>query len=334
MQAPALGRRSLSRLARGVSSTIARRKDAVRRFARAPALGGALALLLLLAAGERAGALPTSALIGTQSPVPATQFGADMRGGGVLEGHTQRRMLHFTFDDGPDAEHTPALLDLLDRAGMKATFFFSTSRFDPQQLRNAHAPGMAIEVARRGHQLGVHGFEHVRMGRLRPPELDEQMAQTEAMFASVFGTRSFLFRPPFGSRNGALDRMLDDAGYVTAMWNIGMADWVQRAPEQIRTTFWRVLARNEAENGARGGIVLMHDTHAWSVEAFGLIAESIHARNCELLAAGEELFDVVDSMTPWVHPPSESAYSARQAALQEQVRARCQAPGTPPGPAR
>lgn len=326
MQQPAPGRSSSPSRPVRWSSSIAQRAELIRHLARSPALAVTLALLLLLVVGERAGALPTSALIGTQSPVPPTQFGADMHGAGVLEGHTKRRMLHFTFDDGPDAEHTPKLLDLLDRAGTKATFFFSTSRFDPVQRRNAHAPDMAIEVARRGHQLGVHGFEHVRMGRLRPPELKQQMAQTEAMFARVFGTRSFLFRPPFGSRNAALDRMLDDDGYVTAMWNIGMADWVQRAPEQIRTTFWRVLARNEAEHGDRGGIVLMHDTHAWSVEAFGLIADSIHARNCELLEGGEELYDLVDSMAPWVHPPSDAAHAARQAVLEAQARTRCRTP--------
>jgi peptidoglycan-N-acetylglucosamine deacetylase len=287
-------------------------------------LSCALVVTALLVAGPTAVAVPTSALLGAQQPVPQTQFGTELRGHGVLEGHTTRRILHFTFDDGPDAVETPKLLDVLDRYGVKATFFFSTSRFDPKQKRNAHAPAMALEVARRGHQLGVHGFDHQRMARMRAPELRYQLEQTEAMFARVFGTRTFLFRPPFGSRNQTLDQMLADAGYVTAMWNIGMADWVKREPSAIRTTFWRAIERNE-QAGDRGGIVLMHDTHGWSVEAFALIAESIRARNCELLAAGEELYDVVDSLAPWVQPPSPAASAERQSALREQVAQRCRA---------
>ena len=60
-----------------------------------------------------------------------------------------------------------------------------------------------------------------------------------------------------------------------------------------------------------------------------LIAESIHARNCELLAAGEELYDVTDSLAPWVHPPTDAAYATRQAALRERAQARCK-PQKPP----
>ncbi len=244
----------------------------------------------------------------------------------MVGGATPHRILHFTFDDGPDEKLTPRLLDLLDQAGWKATFFFSTSRFDPKQRRNAFAPAMALEVARRGHQLGSHGFQHQRMSRLKPPQLREQLDQSDAMFRRVFGTRTFLFRPPFGSRNAALDQMLADEGYVTAMWNLGMADWVAREPALLRMTFWRVLERNEAERGERGGIVLMHDTHAWSIDAFGLIAESIQARNCELLQnRGEELYDVVDSMAPWVKPLSPDTHAKRQQDLRQRTAARCAA---------
>jgi hypothetical protein len=111
------------------------------------------------------------------------------------------------------------------------------------------------------------------------------------------------------------------------MWNIGMADWVSRTPEQVRKSFWHAIARNEREAGDRGGIVLLHDTHDWSVSAFSLIADSIAERNCELLAAGEELYDVRDSLAPWAKPPSEAALARRQAQLQARERARCARPG-------
>jgi peptidoglycan/xylan/chitin deacetylase (PgdA/CDA1 family) len=271
-------------------------------------------------------ALPPAAIAGVQGQPKPSQFGNELAGGGVLSGATQRRILHFTFDDGPDARTTPRLLDILDRSGVKATFFFSTSRFSGREHRNAAAPDLAHEVARRGHQLGSHGYEHQHMSRLRPPELQEQVGSSEAMFQKVFGTRTFLLRPPFGSRNAALDQMLADGKYVTVMWNIGMADWNERPPEAIRLTFWRVIARNEAERGERGGVVLLHDTHDWSIDAFVLIAQSIAEKNCELLAKGEELYDVVDSLAPFVTPLSDAAYAARQAELHDRTAERCKTP--------
>jgi peptidoglycan/xylan/chitin deacetylase (PgdA/CDA1 family) len=273
--------------------------------------------------GDAARAVPAAALLAAHDPIPEAQFGSELRGAGVLTGATKRRMLHFTFDDGPDELWTPPLLDALDRAGFKATFFFSTGRFNPVQRRHAYAPALAREIARRGHQVGTHGFDHVRMSRLRPPQLREQIAHSEAFFERVFGTRTFLYRPPFGSRNAAFDRMLAEGEYATVMWNIGMADWVARTPEQVRKSFWRAIERNECEAGDRGGIVLMHDTHDWSVAAFSLIAASIRERNCELLAAGEELYDVRDSLAAWAKPLPPAALDRRQAQLRARERVRC-----------
>lgn len=298
------------------------RSSAIRVTKLAACALGALALMI---AGDVAKAVPTASLLDTHTPIPESQFGSALRDAGVLTGATQRRMLHFTFDDGPDEDYTPQVLDALDRAGFKATFFFSTGRFDPTHKRHAYAPALALEVARRGHQIGSHGFDHVRMSRMRPPEIDYQLARSEALFGRVFAARTFLYRPPFGSRNAALDRRLAERGYATAMWNIGLADWVERKPELVRMTFWRAIERNQRDRGERGGIVLMHDTHPWSAAALELIADSIAARNCALLAAREELYDVVDSLSPWVRPPSDRAHARRQAELRARAEARCSA---------
>ena len=251
------------------------------------------------------------------------QLGADLPGPALLTGSTQRRMLHFTFDDGPDAQNTPRLLDALDRAGIKATFFFSTSRFASRERRNARALDLAREVARRGHEVGAHGYDHVRMSRLPPNEVRSELDNSEAMFRRAFGTRTYLFRPPYGSRNHALDRMLADGRYLTVMWNVGLADWVAHDPEQLRKIFWRVLLRNQRKDGARGGVVLLHDSHDWSVSAFERIADSIATRNCELLERGEELYLVTPSLEPWVSPPSDETYAAWQSELRAQTEARC-----------
>jgi peptidoglycan/xylan/chitin deacetylase (PgdA/CDA1 family) len=253
----------------------------------------------------------------------AEQLGSRLRGRGVISGATKHRLLHFTFDDGPDAEQTPRLLDALDAHEMKATFFFSTSRFVSREARNAKAIELAKEVARRGHPLGSHSSEHERMAKLAPPALRDQLRRSDEAFEAIFGAQTRLFRPPYGSRNAALDAMLAERGDATVMWNIGMADWVERKPELIALTFFRVLERNERDRGERGGVILMHDTHAWSVDAFKLIAAELERRNCAALAKGEELYDSTDDLVPFVVEPTAEDLAARQQALRKRLSKRC-----------
>lgn len=255
----------------------------------------------------------------------AEQLGERTRGRGVITGATTHRLLHFTFDDGPDADQTPRLLELLDDFEMKATFFFSTSRFVSREARNAQASDLAKEVARRGHNLGSHSSEHERMAKLAPPALRDQIQRSDAAFEAIFGVQTRLFRPPYGSRNAALDAMLAERGDATVMWNIGMADWVERKPELVALTFFRVLERNERERGERGGVILMHDTHAWSVDAFALIATELRRRNCEALAKNDELYDVTEDLTPFAVEPTAVELAARQDALRAQLAPKCSA---------
>jgi peptidoglycan/xylan/chitin deacetylase (PgdA/CDA1 family) len=251
------------------------------------------------------------------------QLGASTEGRGVITGATKHRLLHFTFDDGPEPEQTPRLLDMLDRYEMKATFFFSTSRFVSREARNASAVDLAKEVARRGHNLGSHSSEHQRMAKLAPPALRDQLRRSDEAFEAIFGAQTRLFRPPFGSRNAALDAMLAERRDATVMWNIGMADWVERAPSLIQLTFFRVLERNERDRGERGGVILMHDTHVWSVDAFALIAAELERRNCALLAAGEELYDSTEDLSFFAAEPRPEVLSARQAGLRQRLSKRC-----------
>lgn len=264
-------------------------------------------------------------------------LGESLASGRVITGATPHRIIHFTFDDGPDPRTTPALLDAMDRLGVRATFFFSASRFRGKERRNARAADIARDALARGHSIGTHSVDHVRMRKLGPAELRAQLQEGDALFREVFGERTFLFRPPFGSRNRALDRMLDEQHYTTVMWNIGLADWVRRPAEAVARTFERVTQRLAEEDGQRGGVVLLHDTHSWSVDGFVQIVETLQRRNCALLAGDEELFEIVDDLSLFVVPSgdagpgtdspemhlSQQALALRQSALRKRESLRC-----------
>ncbi len=123
------------------------------------------------------------------------------------------------------------------------------------------------------------------------------------------------------------------------LWSHGTGDFQVETPEDVESIFRRVLERREREEGVRGGIVLMHDTHPWSVAAFPRIMELIESRNCELLAQGEELYDVVSDPALFYSPREDAepgtlaptlelppaVHERRQARRRAEARARCEA---------
>ena len=237
--------------------------------------------------------------------------------GQILSGETAERLIHFTFDDGPDPRTTPKMLDALDAAGAKATLFFSASRFRGNGSAAQRARQLALEVRSRGHNIGSHSVDHKRMRPMRAEELDAQLNESDRLFQEIFGQRTYLFRPPWGSHAPLLDQKLSARSDTLVMWNLGMADWVERPPQELADSFMRRLERADREHGQRGGIVLMHDIHAWSVAAFPLIVGALHTRSCQLLEQHEAPYQITDDLAPWMPgyraPQGDSAARARAA---------------------
>lgn len=292
---------------------------------------------------------PEDALAATPAPPPVLEedlavpgepldaLGSDLRDGMVITGGTPHRMILFSFDDGPDHRYTPGLLDTLDALGVRALFFLTARRFEGNTPRERHLAEIAREIVRRGHVVGSHTMDHVQLPLLSREELEAQVVGTEEVFERVLGARPWLIRPPGGSRSPRIDAFLAQRGYTQVLWNLGTGDFQVRTSDDVVRTFTRVLDRRERENGERGGIVLLHDIHEWSVEALPRIVRELEQRNCALLADGEELYDVVDDPRPFFAArgeaspsedappamPSSSWLEARQARARAAAEARC-----------
>lgn len=279
---------------------------------------------------------------GTVPPVaaiPRDGFGTNVARGLTITGATPHRLILFTFDDGPDRSTTPGLLDRLDAAGVHGVFFLSGRRIAGENQQQRDQQEIARDTVRRGHIVASHTVDHLPLPTLETSEVLAQMNGNEQIFERVFGARPWLFRPPFGVHTQRTDALFQNHGYTIMFWNLGTGDFQVRTAEEVHLTWSRVFERREREEGERGGIILLHDTHAWSVEAFTLIFDDLMARNCRLLEAGEELYDVVDDPAlffvprgdaiagvkgpPTVLPPEVLA--ARQARLRDATRARCSA---------
>jgi peptidoglycan/xylan/chitin deacetylase (PgdA/CDA1 family) len=274
---------------------------------------------------------------GTESPRGPKGLGKQFRNGMVITGRTPHRLILFTFDDGPDLQHTPKLLDELDRLGIGAVFFLTGERIRPDAPWGPEHAELAREIVRRGHLVANHTVRHVQLPLLDNEEVLAEIKRTEAIFRKVFGGRPWLFRPPGGARSDRVDRLLAERGYTTMMWNLGAGDFQVRSADQVVATWQRVFDRREQENGDRGGIILLHDTHEWSVKAVPRIVAEIRRRNCRLLREGRELYDIVDDPSLFFTPragapapaeappamPDPDVLQRRQAHLRQQTARRC-----------
>lgn len=270
-------------------------------------------------------------------PEPTSTFADTLAEGMVITGATDQRLILFTFDDGPDPRNTPQLLDTLDELGIRAVFFLSTYRLEGEGPWPEQNRALAREIARRGHIVANHTHQHEQLPLLETEEVMRQVEHADEILERVLGSRAWLVRPPGGSRSPRVDRLLASRGYTQLLWNVGTGDFQVRDADSVVHTFTRVLGRREREFGERGGVVLLHDTHAWSVEAVPRIVGWLREQNCDLLASGDELYDIVGDPRPFFTPrtddPSAAAPPAHlddatlerhQARLREETRRRCE----------
>lgn len=236
--------------------------------------------------------------------------GGAYKDGMIVTGSTPHRLILFTFDDGPDPKTTPLLLDRLDEAGIKAVFFLVARRMVGATPIERRQIAVAREIVRRGHLVAGHTLDHLQLPLLDDDAVNHQLVASEDIFARVFGSRPFLLRPPFGAHSQRIDQLLAARGYTTVLWNLGTGDFQVRTAEDVYRTWLKVFERREREFGDRGGIILLHDTHAWSVDAFQMIVSHLLSRNCELLERGEELFDFVDDLAFFYVPRGDAPAEA------------------------
>jgi peptidoglycan/xylan/chitin deacetylase (PgdA/CDA1 family) len=178
-----------------------------------------------------------------------------------------------TFDDGPDPEVTPRVLDRLDEAGMAATFFLIGERA-------ARHSALAREIVRRGHAVENHSHRHSKafafygLARMR-----RDLEAAQAAIADAVGVAPVFFRAPFGIRSPLLDPALARCGLHYVSWTRRGFDTVARNPARVLERLTR--------GAAAGDIFLLHDgiaTHARASAAHAL--EVLPALGARLAALG------------------------------------------------
>jgi peptidoglycan/xylan/chitin deacetylase (PgdA/CDA1 family) len=152
--------------------------------------------------------------------------------------------LALTFDDGPNDPDTLRLLEILDRYGVKGTFFMVGRQVTAR-------PKIAEAVARAGHVIGNHTFTHPNLVFCSPAQVRQELEACERALTDAVGEHSPLFRPPHGGRRPGVLQAVRRAGLVPVLWSVTGYDWNGDPAGEIEAKVVRQMRGDE--------IILLHD---------------------------------------------------------------------------
>jgi peptidoglycan-N-acetylglucosamine deacetylase len=164
--------------------------------------------------------------------------------GSIWRGPRERRAVSLTFDDGPDPEWTPRVLDVLAREGVRAAFFLIGQRA-------RQAPEQARRIADSGHDLGNHTWSHPSLWRCGPAHTEREIGDGHAAIADAAGAPPRFFRPPWGKTNLAMFGVARELGTPCVFWTV--------QPESRRPVVPAEQARRGLTRARAGAIYDLHD---------------------------------------------------------------------------
>ncbi|MCC6997553.1 MAG: polysaccharide deacetylase family protein [Deltaproteobacteria bacterium] len=193
----------------------------------------------------------------------------------------------FTFDDGPDHALTGQVLDTLAAHRVRAVFFVNgknlggkseTAQARRALLRRAHAEG---------HLIGNHTQSHLHLCQISEARGAEEIEASERAIEKVIGSRSVLFRTPYGDKCSRVTKVLAAAGVEHTHWDIDPQEWKTRDAALAFSAVTGQIARAEGRV-----IVLMHDIQPATIAALPKILtwidEEIAARAPQVAAAADK----------------------------------------------
>lgn len=166
-----------------------------------------------------------------------------------VETEEEVKQIAITFDDGPNPQYTPKLLEGLKERGVLATFFLLGEEVEQY-------PQIVAAIHKDGHMIGVHSYQHINFKEAGVDAALEQIEKTQQAIYAVTGEYAGYVRPPYGCWQKELDTR---AQLIEVLWNVDPRDWA--------TTDADLVTRRILKDVKPGNIILLHDASESSVQA-------------------------------------------------------------------
>jgi peptidoglycan-N-acetylglucosamine deacetylase len=198
-----------------------------------------------------------------------------------------------TFDDGPDPEWTPKILDVLKAAKIKAAFFLVG-------VNAERYPNLVRRIVDEGHEIGNHTYYHPNLALCWPEHIRLELNATQLLIQTLTGRATTLFRPPYAAdtqpaRLAELTplKIAQDQNYLVVLENIDPQDWARPGAD--------VILQRVKQQRHDGNIILLHDAggdRSQTLEALPRIIEYLQARNDTIVPLSRLLNTTRDALMP------------------------------------
>ena len=229
-----------------------------------------------------------------------------IRAGGSVKGK-----LALTFDDGPDPEWTPTILNILKDKHVPAAFFMIGSNME------AH-PGLVQRVMADGHEVGNHTYTHPNLAETAAAATRLELNATQRLFQALTGRSLRLFRSPYLSDSHPSDadeiepiKQAQALGYIEVTSNLDTLDWESLTVQQMMGNVYRAL--DNPNRDLRGNVILMHDSGGDRSKTLVLLPQlidSLRAKGYQFVPLSELVGKTRDDVMPRL-PLTISLYADR-----------------------
>ena len=192
----------------------------------------------------------------------------------LLRGDPSLPLIALTFDAGADVGSTVQLLDVLREKGVRSTFFIAGAYAD-------RYPGVIARMAEDGHELANHSYSHPDFRNLSEAQMRTEIRRGTASIETAAGTRVVpLWRPPFGSRNSQILRVVAEEGFRSVYWTFDSGDWIEGATVTG-------ITNTDLNRAVPGAVVVHHVAPAATARAMPTIIDELRRRGYQLVTVSE-----------------------------------------------
>ncbi|MEO6806235.1 MAG: polysaccharide deacetylase family protein [Edaphobacter sp.] len=213
-----------------------------------------------------------------------------------------------SFDDGPDPDWTPKILDILKKYNVKGTFFMIGEVAEDNI-------GVMRRVFREGHEIGNHTWTHPDISEISKGQVDLELNLTERLFASELGVQPLYFRPPYSidqepdtNDQAAPVERIQGLGYVIIGNKIDTNDWDEhprKTPKEIVASVFQQIDDMKTKPWNRGSIILLHDgggDRTVTIATLPVLIEALRAHGYKIVPVselvGKTRAEVMPPLTP------------------------------------
>lgn len=202
-----------------------------------------------------------------------------------------RRLVTLTFDDGPFPETTPAVLHILAKNKVHASFFVIGRYLEGDDDRAKASREVLKQVAAAGHLIGNHTYDHALLTSVTHTQVLEQIDRATAAIEQTTGKRPILFRPPFGKLDDFGQAAVRERGLDLLLWSVEKQDMRRADSHEV---FRELVAQIDYKEG---GIVLLHDIRWTSIAVLRELFEWLRLHKWDPKRPSRLGYEIVDLPT-------------------------------------